>query len=352
MVGGRGQTSACRTISSGGIVYVRLGVRNHTRKRVSRIRFALWHRVTTKRDAFVEGELSQQTQSVLDSNCRLVAERTYRGDDWQFDPEEEREVTLALTIPHNSISLRNTTLLRVSHILQVSLHMHLSKDLTVELPIYVTHPASWSDLTPEGNEDTDNDANREYARKVERSANRVYSTYYGAHGIELDANVELPVTSEVTSLASTEDDSEAIMLEPQLSDPTSSSSKTGPTSASLNQGITGWTTNNHDIAEIANGDVDVDDDIFTRLPVKPWTTNAAATTGSGTATGDTSGTPASTFGRGLLPRALHVVNPDQSLNTEAEFNQDTIIARQNQQDEPTAKERPSLSSMNSDIITS
>ncbi|KAI9595754.1 hypothetical protein BDF19DRAFT_475433 [Syncephalis fuscata] len=318
--------STRRLVSAGGLVYV------------NSIRFSLWHRVKTKREARIEGELAQQTQSVLDSNSRLVAERIYKGDDWRFEPDEEREVTLSLPVPSNTISLRNTTLLNVSHILQIALQMQFSKDLTVELPIYVTHPASWSDRPPDDNDDDEKDnskVDKESSRGGERSTNKVYSTYYGIQGIELDSNVELPITSDIASLNSIDGDLDGSGFNSEIQSSESAPQSARPLSMPPSeQGIMRWAAQQDNIGT---------DDVLAPLPSAPWVTGATG------AAVDATGTPASTFGRGLLPRSLHVVNPDQSGRQETEFDQNTVIVRQNGQNDSTSRDRPSLSPLSSNI---
>jgi hypothetical protein len=56
------------------------------------------------------------------------------------------------------VSILNAPSLRVSHILQVSVLMTLSKDLSVEMPVIITHPSSWSDVPPFAIPDATEDA--------------------------------------------------------------------------------------------------------------------------------------------------------------------------------------------------
>jgi hypothetical protein len=53
----------------------------------------------------VEKELNHMANSVMDGNCRQVAERWFRGEDWRFEQGEERELTVSLPIPVRCLAL-------------------------------------------------------------------------------------------------------------------------------------------------------------------------------------------------------------------------------------------------------
>ncbi|RKP14869.1 hypothetical protein BJ684DRAFT_18747 [Piptocephalis cylindrospora] len=138
-------------ITLGGMAYVRVAVRNGTKKRVTGVRLCLWRRAGLQGEVEREAEMRGKTRSIVDHRCRLVGEWRGRSSDWRWEPGEEREAVLALALPLSSevsVSVRGTSLLSIRCFLQVALSMPLSKDLTVELPVYVTHPASWSDVPP------------------------------------------------------------------------------------------------------------------------------------------------------------------------------------------------------------
>ena len=84
-------------------------------------------------------------------------------------------------------------------------------------------------------------------------------------------------------------------------------------------------------AHYANGPAD--DTHAMPPPSTPWVAGVSD---------DASGTPASTFGRGLLPRSLHVVNPDHSLRKETIYEQNTLIVRQNAQNVSAPKDHRPL----------
>ncbi|KAG0030017.1 hypothetical protein BGZ82_007611 [Podila clonocystis] len=84
-------------VSSGGIVYVNVGVKNLTKKK---------------------------------DNVKNYSEIIYKGEDYAFDNDDPRLVVLPVYIP--------------SGVLLAS----MSKALTVELPLYITHASSWSDPPP------------------------------------------------------------------------------------------------------------------------------------------------------------------------------------------------------------
>ncbi|RKP07860.1 hypothetical protein THASP1DRAFT_30332 [Thamnocephalis sphaerospora] len=316
-LGGEGHLSCVvetprRLVAAGGHVYVNLGVRNHTKKkasslrkcRVTGIRFTLWHRSVGRSEARVEKEMDYTSNSIMDANCRQVTERIFRGDDWRFEPGEERELMLSMPIPsrmfqHNSLSLRNTALLEASNILQVALLMHLSKDLTVELPIYITHPSSWSDRPPDDDEDdllfgSTYAASARERRALKRSTTKVYSAFYGANGIDLDTNVELPHGSGIGGMPETSDGASAdspydTTMETYPPDSMPSSRPVSVSAEMVAQQL---------LLQQQQEAADMVGDEMQPLPAPQppgW-----------------SGTPSSTFGRGLLPASLHVVNPDQS----------------------------------------
>lgn len=81
-------------------------------------------------------------------NVKNYSEIIYKGEDYAFDSDDPRLVVLPVYIPSGVYSLRNTTFLHVQFFIQVSLLASMSKALTVELPLYISHASSWSDPPP------------------------------------------------------------------------------------------------------------------------------------------------------------------------------------------------------------
>ncbi|KAI0236208.1 hypothetical protein L0F63_004038 [Massospora cicadina] len=127
-------------VAAGSLAYVRLTVRNETTKKVQGVRLTLLQTAGA-------GEGLGQNAGA-EAPTWPVAEKMLKEADLKFSPGDERTCLVALEIPANLLSLRRTVLLKVNHTLQVALVSSLSKDLTVDLPIYISHPASWSDPCP------------------------------------------------------------------------------------------------------------------------------------------------------------------------------------------------------------
>ncbi|KAG0215605.1 hypothetical protein BGX33_001004 [Mortierella sp. NVP41] len=135
-------------VSSGGIVYVNVGVKNLTKKKIMGIKLSLWRHIAVShsRSSFSSHSSSQSSRD--QDNVKNYSEIIYKGEDFAFDSDDPRVVVLPVYIPSGVYSLRHTSCLHVQFFVQVSLMASMSKALAVELPIYITHASSWSDPPP------------------------------------------------------------------------------------------------------------------------------------------------------------------------------------------------------------
>ncbi|KAF9175452.1 hypothetical protein BGX21_002578 [Mortierella sp. AD011] len=135
-------------VSSGGIVYVNVGVKNLTKRKVMGIKLTLCRHVTVpNKDLSANTQVSVPVNRDQD-NVKNYCEIIYKGEDYAFDNDDPRMVVLPIYIPSGVYSLRNATYLHVQFYVQVSLMTSMNKALTVELPIYIAHASSWSDPPP------------------------------------------------------------------------------------------------------------------------------------------------------------------------------------------------------------
>ncbi|KAF9584749.1 hypothetical protein BGW38_005311, partial [Lunasporangiospora selenospora] len=126
-------------VSSGGIVYVVVSI--------------LGIKVSLSRHLAVTCPHSNQNnQSITgireQDAVKSYSEMVFKGEDYSFESDDPRTVVLPVYIPSGVYSLRNTKRLHAQIYVQVSLMVSMSKALTVELPVYVTHASSWSDPPP------------------------------------------------------------------------------------------------------------------------------------------------------------------------------------------------------------
>ncbi|KAI1303226.1 hypothetical protein EDD11_005440 [Mortierella claussenii] len=135
-------------VSSGGIVYVNVGVKNLTKKKIMGIKLSLWRHIAASNMRLGINSHSSTLGNRDQDNVKNYSEIIYKGEDFAFDNDDPRMVALPVYIPSGVYSLRNTNYLHVQFFVQVSLMASMSKALAVELPIYVTHASSWSDPPP------------------------------------------------------------------------------------------------------------------------------------------------------------------------------------------------------------
>lgn len=165
-------------VSSGGIVYVNVGVKNLTKKKVCLcfvsnttmvatytpfaaltnthfnakqimgIKLSLWRHIAASHTRSSFSSHSSALSSRDQDNVKNYSEIIYKGEDFAFDNDDPRVVVLPVYIPSGVYSLRHTSYLHVQFFIQVSLMASMSKALAVELPIYITHASSWSDPPP------------------------------------------------------------------------------------------------------------------------------------------------------------------------------------------------------------
>ncbi|KAG0050429.1 hypothetical protein BGZ83_004805 [Gryganskiella cystojenkinii] len=135
-------------VSSGGIVYVNVGVKNLTKKKIMGIKLSLWRHIAASHSRASISSQSSVTGIREQDSVKNYSEIIYKGEDYAFDSDDPRIVVLPVYIPSGVYSLRNTSYLHVQFFVQVSLMASMSKALAVELPIYITHASSWSDPPP------------------------------------------------------------------------------------------------------------------------------------------------------------------------------------------------------------
>ncbi|KAG0294482.1 hypothetical protein BGZ96_001077 [Linnemannia gamsii] len=135
-------------VSSGGIVYVNVGVKNLTKKKIMGIKLSLWRHIGASHSRSSFNSHSSAMSSRDQDNVKNYSEIIYKGEDYAFDSDDPRIVVLPVYIPSGVYSLRYTAYLHVQFFVQVSLMTSMSKALAVELPIYITHASSWSDPPP------------------------------------------------------------------------------------------------------------------------------------------------------------------------------------------------------------
>lgn len=112
------------------------------------IKLSLWRHIVASHSRLSTSSQSSTNGSREQDNVKNYSEIIYKGEDYAFDNDDPRLVVLPVYIPSGVYSLRNTTLLHVQFFIQVSLLASMSKALTVELPLYITHASSWSDPPP------------------------------------------------------------------------------------------------------------------------------------------------------------------------------------------------------------
>ncbi|KAF8940489.1 hypothetical protein BGZ58_006161 [Dissophora ornata] len=140
-------------VSSGGIVYVNVGVKNLTKKKIMGIKLSLWRHITASHN---RSSMTNQppTLNVRDQDSvKNYSEVIYKGEDYAFDSDGPRTIVLPVYIPSGVYSLRNTSFLHAQFFVQVSLMASMNKALAVELPVYITHASSWSDPPPRAPKD-------------------------------------------------------------------------------------------------------------------------------------------------------------------------------------------------------
>lgn len=112
------------------------------------IKLSLWRHIAASHSRSSTYSHSSTNGSRDQDNVKNYSEIIYKGEDHAFDNDDPRLVVLPVYIPSGVYSLRNTNLLHVQFFIQVSLLASMSKALTVELPLYITHASSWSDPPP------------------------------------------------------------------------------------------------------------------------------------------------------------------------------------------------------------
>lgn len=126
---------------AGGMCLVRAGIKNNTKRHLSGLKVLIAHRLTLPTPG-PPGQPAQH-QSLEPQITEIVHTQHFKGPSYEFPPQEEIVVNLAVNLPRELRTIRKTRLFEVQTLAVVSLDMGtFAKDLTVEVPFYVAHPAS------------------------------------------------------------------------------------------------------------------------------------------------------------------------------------------------------------------
>ena len=126
---------------AGGMVMIRAGVKNNTKRHLSGIKVAIARRLVFP----ISGPPGTPAQrpSLEPQITEVIHTQLFKGPTFEFPPNEEMVTNLAVDIPRDLRTIRKTRLFEVQIIVLVSAQMgNFAKDLTVEVPIYVAHSAS------------------------------------------------------------------------------------------------------------------------------------------------------------------------------------------------------------------
>jgi hypothetical protein len=130
-------------VFAGGLAYIRVLIKNQSSKKAQGIRCSLWKKVTAQSDLLVG-----PNKLGADSAPKLITEAIYDDEDYKFEPKQDRLVMVAMNIPIGCLSLRNTSIIQISYFIKVMVSSNLNQNFEVNLPLYISHPASWIDPIP------------------------------------------------------------------------------------------------------------------------------------------------------------------------------------------------------------
>ncbi|KAG2179903.1 hypothetical protein INT43_003689 [Umbelopsis isabellina] len=130
---------------------VSLRIRNATSKKVSNVRLALIRRIKTfcldqgpSLSAYESGDASAKSLSPISLVRQTIAETSLSRASWWNGVlrDSESEFMTDITIPVDEHTIRDRTIVQVSHVLQVSLSTSLTSEISVELPMIIVNPLS------------------------------------------------------------------------------------------------------------------------------------------------------------------------------------------------------------------
>ncbi|EST05242.2 Immunoglobulin E-set [Kalmanozyma brasiliensis GHG001] len=127
----------------GGQMLIRCGIKNSTKRHLSGIKVSLARRLIFPVGSAEGFHDSPDKLSLEPRITEIVHERTFKGREYEFDPNAESVCTVAVDVPKDLRTIRKTRLFEVRIFAFVSLLLgSFAKDLTIEIPVYVAHTAS------------------------------------------------------------------------------------------------------------------------------------------------------------------------------------------------------------------
>lgn len=127
--------------ASGNMIMIRAGIKNNSKRQMSGMKVTLVRRLIFP----VSGPPGKPAArpNLEPQVTEEVHSQLFKGPSYEFPPNEEVVVNLAVDIPRELRTIRKTRLFEVHTLAIVSLQMgSFAKDLHVEIPVYVAHPNS------------------------------------------------------------------------------------------------------------------------------------------------------------------------------------------------------------------
>ncbi|KAH8556751.1 hypothetical protein BGW37DRAFT_552998 [Umbelopsis sp. PMI_123] len=137
--------------TAGTPVSVSIRIRNATSKKVSNVKLALIRRIKTfcldkgpSLSAYKSEESGINNLSPVSLIRQVIAETSLSRASWWNGVlrDTESEFMTEITIPSKEHTLRNRTIVQISHVLQVTLCTALTSEVSMELPLVILHPVS------------------------------------------------------------------------------------------------------------------------------------------------------------------------------------------------------------------
>lgn len=126
---------------AGGIIMIRAGIKNNTKRHLSGLKVSLARRLHFP----VSGlpGVPAQRPSLEPRITEVVHTQHFKGPSYEFPPSEEVVVNLAVDLPRDLRTIRKTRLFEIQTVAIISAQMgNFAKDLNVEVPFYVAHSSS------------------------------------------------------------------------------------------------------------------------------------------------------------------------------------------------------------------
>ncbi|KAI8575128.1 hypothetical protein K450DRAFT_303784 [Umbelopsis ramanniana AG] len=137
--------------TAGTPISVTVRVRNATSKKVSNVKLALIRRIKTfcldkgpSLSSYKNDESGVNNLSPVSLIRQVIAEASMSKESWWngIIRDSESEFMTDITIPSDEHTLRNRTIVQISHVLQVTLSTSLTSEVSLELPLVILHPVS------------------------------------------------------------------------------------------------------------------------------------------------------------------------------------------------------------------